>query len=171
MTDVLTPTKKLTQQGVGSHPNDWGNILNATIGHIDTALGGTLAKNITGNVTLNASDVRHTGYQFNGNLGEEAIITFSSFYGMAVIQNNTNVVLNCGISGGQSVSVPSTYAFAIWSDGVNFRGLTEVIDKLAWTAAISPTATSGSNTLPNKPVGFLIVNIDGASYKVPYYGM
>jgi len=171
MTDVLTPTKKLTQQGIGSHANDWGNILNTTIGYIDTALGGTLTKNLTGNVTLNASEVRNTCYQFNGSLSEMAIITFSSYYGMAVLQNNTNVTISCGISGGQTVNVPTTYACAIWSDGTDFKGLTDVVDKLAVVAPVSHTASSGNDTLPSKPAGFLMVNIQGLFYKVPYYGM
>ena len=33
----------------------------------------------------------------------------------------------------------------------------------------SNTATSGSSSLPEAPVGFLSVNIGGVDYKIPYY--
>jgi hypothetical protein len=36
-------------------------------------------------------------------------------------------------------------------------------------SAISETATSGSATLPNNPVGFMSVNINGRDYLMPYY--
>ena len=171
MTDVLTPAKKLTQQGIGSHPNDWGNVLNTTIGYIDMALGGTLVKKLTGNVTLSSTEARNTGYQFTGTLDSTAIVTFPSYYGLVVLQNNTNVNLTCGISGGQSVTVPSTYASAIWSDGTDFKVLTDYLDKLAINAPISHTATAGTDTLPAKPAGFLTVLIAGNPYKIPYYGV
>jgi hypothetical protein len=31
------------------------------------------------------------------------------------------------------------------------------------------TATAGLGTLPNKPVGFINVTVNGVAYKVPYY--
>ena len=37
------------------------------------------------------------------------------------------------------------------------------------SSAISETATSGSATLPNSPVGFISVNIGGTDYLMPYY--
>ena len=37
------------------------------------------------------------------------------------------------------------------------------------SSAISGTATSGSATLPNNPVGFISVNIGGTDYLMPYY--
>ena len=33
----------------------------------------------------------------------------------------------------------------------------------------SPTASSGEGVLPSKPVGFIIVTVNGQQYKVPYY--
>jgi hypothetical protein len=36
-------------------------------------------------------------------------------------------------------------------------------------SVISQTATSGSATLPNNPVGFISVNISGRDYLMPYY--
>jgi hypothetical protein len=35
----------------------------------------------------------------------------------------------------------------------------------------SPTATTGTATLPAKPVGFINVSVDGKPYKVPYYNV
>lgn len=35
----------------------------------------------------------------------------------------------------------------------------------------STTATSGSATLPANPVGFIIVNVNGKPFKVPYYNL
>jgi hypothetical protein len=35
---------------------------------------------------------------------------------------------------------------------------------------ISTTATAGSATLPTKPAGFMMIAIDGSTYKIPYYG-
>ena len=37
------------------------------------------------------------------------------------------------------------------------------------SSAISGTATPGSATLPNNPVGFISVNIGGTDYLMPYY--
>jgi len=36
-------------------------------------------------------------------------------------------------------------------------------------SVISETATSGNATLPNNPVGFMSVNINGRDYLMPYY--
>jgi hypothetical protein len=35
----------------------------------------------------------------------------------------------------------------------------------------SSTATTGSGTLPAKPVGFINVTVNGQSFKVPYYNV
>jgi hypothetical protein len=35
----------------------------------------------------------------------------------------------------------------------------------------STTATTGTATLPAKPVGFINVSVDGKPYKVPYYNV
>jgi len=35
----------------------------------------------------------------------------------------------------------------------------------------SATATTGTATLPAKPVGFINVSVDGKPYKVPYYNV
>ena len=35
----------------------------------------------------------------------------------------------------------------------------------------SPTATTGTATLPAKPVGFIKITVGGKPYKVPYYNV
>ena len=35
----------------------------------------------------------------------------------------------------------------------------------------SPTATTGTATLPAKPVGFINITVDGKPYKVPFYNV
>lgn len=35
----------------------------------------------------------------------------------------------------------------------------------------SPTATTGTATLPSKPVGFINIVVNGKPYKVPYYNV
>ena len=35
----------------------------------------------------------------------------------------------------------------------------------------SATATTGSGTLPAKPVGFINITVNGVAYKVPYYNV
>ena len=35
----------------------------------------------------------------------------------------------------------------------------------------SPTATTGTATLPAKPVGFINITVNGKPYKVPYYNV
>lgn len=35
----------------------------------------------------------------------------------------------------------------------------------------SPSATSGSATLPSNPVGFIEMTVNGKIYKVPYYNV
>ena len=35
----------------------------------------------------------------------------------------------------------------------------------------SPTATTGTATLPAKPVGFINITVGGKPYKVPYYNV
>jgi hypothetical protein len=173
MTDVLTPAKKLVQQGIGTHANEWGSVLNTTLGYIDTAFGGTLVKPVSGNVTLTTEELRNTGYRFTGNLDAKVtpIITFPAFSGLAVLQNNTNVPIICGISGGQSITIPSPYCAAIWSDGIDFKVLGDCLDKLSVETPISHTASAGSDTLPTKPAGFLTVIIQGLARKIPYYNL
>lgn len=35
----------------------------------------------------------------------------------------------------------------------------------------STTATAGAATLPANPVGFIIIQINGTNYKIPYYNV
>src|SRR5580658_5923489 len=108
MPDPQTPAKGLTQPQVGGDNNEWGYLLNTDLALIDSALGGTLALSVSGNTTLNNTQVENTGYKFTGTLSAEATITWPAFFGFAMIENNT------------------TGGFSIWSDGTNFTKTTTV---------------------------------------------
>jgi len=43
------------------------------------------------------------------------------------------------------------------------------LNLLNFTSA--PTATTGTATLPAKPVGFINITVNGKPYKVPYYNV
>jgi hypothetical protein len=51
MPDPTTPAKGLTQPTVGADNNTWGGLLNIDLSLIDSALGGTLSKSISGTTT------------------------------------------------------------------------------------------------------------------------
>lgn len=36
---------------------------------------------------------------------------------------------------------------------------------------IAPSATAGSATLPANPAGFIVITVNGKTYKVPYYNL
>lgn len=155
MSDLLTPTKGLTQPGTGSHFNGWGSILNANFGLIDTSLGGTLALAITGNTSLTSMQVQNTGYNFSGTLGAPTSIIFPAYYGLAIISNNTNQTLSCGITGGIAVTIPSGASGAIWSDGLNFISISSLSQsdqsqfatKVDWQIAVNAIGTISSASL------------------------
>ena len=52
---------------------------------LDTALGGTLVKSLSGNATLTQTEASNTGYNFTGNLSSNATITFPAFRGFLAI--------------------------------------------------------------------------------------
>lgn len=155
MTDLLTPSKGLTQPATGSHFNEWGTIVNANFGLIDASLGGTLALAITGNTALTATQAQNTGYNFTGSLGTTTSIIFPAYYGLAVISNNTNQSLVCGVTGGTAVTIPSGFVGAIWSDGRNFLSTSSLSQseqdqfstKVDWQIAINALGTLTSPTL------------------------
>lgn len=154
MSDLLTPSKGLTQPATGSHYNEWGTVLNANFGLIDSSLGGTLALAITGNTTLTTIQVQNTGYNFTGSLGASTSIIFPAYYGLAIISNNTNQPLICGITGGTAVTVPSGLVGAIWSDGLNFISTSSLSQsqqdqstKVDWQIAINAIGTVSSSSL------------------------
>jgi hypothetical protein len=128
MPDPITPAKNLTQPLVGGDNNAWGGLLNTNLSLIDTALGGTLALSISGNTTLNTTQIENTGYEFTGALTGTVTITWPNFAGMAVIQNGTSggFSITCGISGGASVTVLNGETVSIWSDGTNFYRLAQI---------------------------------------------
>jgi Pectate lyase superfamily protein/Periplasmic copper-binding protein (NosD) len=125
---TTTPAKGLTQPLVGGDNNTWGGELNTDLALIDTALGGTLAKSISGNVTLSSTEAQNTGYEFTGTLSGIATITWPSFSGFAAIQNGTTggFSITCKVSGGTSVTVGIGETVGVWSDGSNFYRLAQV---------------------------------------------
>lgn len=148
MPDPQTPAKGLTQPQVGGDNNTWGNLLNTNLALIDTALGGTLALSISGNTTLNSTQIQNTGYEFSGSLSGTATITWSSFSGFAAIQNNTTGghSIVCGI-GGATVTVQDGETVAVWSDGTNFTRLTQSAVRLIALATVNfYVATTGSDS-------------------------
>jgi len=172
MTDVLTPAKGLTQQTVGDNNNEWGYILNTTIGLIDAALGGTLVKTLTGDVTLTSTEATYTGYHFSGTLAGTATVTFPSFSGMAAIRNSTTHTISCGVAGGVFVIVPVGGCSAIWSDGTDFVNLLSPtgISLALSTLSISDTIAVGTN--PSAAIGHDAGNTvisSGVPFRVPAY--
>ena len=59
--------------------------------------------------------------------------------------------------------------------GGNLSGVTVTASSLtgnvALTNSTATTATAGTHTLPSSPVGFVIVNINGTNFKLPYYNL
>ena len=49
------------------------------------------------------------------------------------------------------------------------RVYTSLIALLFYTT--SATATAGAAVLPTAPVGFIVVLVNGSSYKIPYYNV
>lgn len=151
MTDVRSDNtrKGLTQPTVGGDNSAWGGLLNTDLSLIDSALGGTLAKSISGSVTLTSTEAQNGGYEFTGSLSGTATITWPAFSGFAAIENGTTGghSITCGIAGG-TVSVLAGETVAIWSDGTNFARLAQVGGGIGATGsgqvvlATSPTLTT-----------------------------
>ncbi|HWB48358.1 MAG TPA: hypothetical protein VG651_04550 [Stellaceae bacterium] len=125
---TTTPAKGLTQPTVGGDNNTWGNLLNANMSVVDSALGGTLSLTISGNTALTTPQVQNAGYVLSGTLTGTTTITWPSFYGFAAIQNDTTggFAISCGISGGAFVTVLNGETVPVWSDGTNFYRLAQI---------------------------------------------
>src|SRR4051812_45387767 len=108
MTDTLTTAKSLTKQTIGANDNSWGTILNATLDLVDKALGQTLPKALSGDVTLSSTEAQNLGYAFTGALSAAAAVTWPAFYGPLFIRNATTggFSLTCGMAAGATVVVP-----------------------------------------------------------------
>lgn len=122
MPDVLT-RKKLTKQTIGANSNTWGTILNDTIQRADDALAGELAKEISGDTVLTATEARNFSYRITsaGDLTDNAIITFPLYYGFLAIENATTggQALIAGMAG-ETVAVAPATKIIVVSDGVDF---------------------------------------------------
>lgn len=129
MSDTITPNKQLTEPTPGGDGSTWPTIINTDLGLIDSALGGTVSKAISGTTTsLSGSDITNASYVFTGATTALNTITWSSFHGSAVLTNSTsgNQLIACGLSGGKYVYVVPGEAALIFSDGTNFNKISQV---------------------------------------------
>jgi hypothetical protein len=119
--DTLTTTKSLTKPASGSHQNAWDVPINANFDLIDAALGATLTKSISGDVTLSSTEAENIGYIITGTLSANATVTFPTFYGPLYAKNGTsgskNVILAMGASA--TITVLPGETVAVMSDGAN----------------------------------------------------
>ena len=46
---------------------------------------------------------------------------------------------------------------------------TVAANQIGYGATVAGTASAGAATLPANPVGFIVVNIAGTPFKIPYY--
>ena len=144
MPDPTTTAKGFIKPTVGSDNNIWGGLLNTNFDLIDSAVGGTLTKSISGTTTsLSGTDIQNTGYVFTGSLAALNTITWSAFSGFASITNSTtgNQLISCGISGGTYATVRNGESALIWSNGTNFSKIA-----IIGVAATRQTFLSGSGT-------------------------
>lgn len=122
MTDTLTAAKSLVKQTPGGNANNWGAILNSTLDLADKALGQTLTKAISVNVTLTATEAQNIGYVFTGALTGNVTVTFPAFYGPAIIRNKTTggFAIVVGMASGTTVTVGDNTSALVFSDGTDF---------------------------------------------------
>jgi hypothetical protein len=74
-------------------------------------------------------------------------------------------------AGSASVSNSSGNAYVTIKTGLTILGATPTApaSQLGVGATTATTATSGSETLPAQPAGFLVMNLGGTVIKIPYY--
>ncbi len=140
MPDTLTTSKSLTIQTPGGNANTWGGIANTNTTLIDKALGGTLTKALTGDVTLNATEAQNIGYEFTGALSADVTVTFPTFQGPIYIRNKTTGghSVTVGMAAGETVVVPASLDANVYSDGTDFFILsTHGVNTVAATGAVS----------------------------------
>lgn len=127
MPDTITPAKGLTLPTQDSDTDNWGEILNADLALIDTALGGSVEISISGNIRLTNTQSQNTGFHFIGTLTGTATITWPAYSGLAMVSNATTggFSILCGV-GGASVFVQNGETVGIWSDGTNFKRLSRI---------------------------------------------
>ena len=182
MSDPTTPAKGLTLSDVEGDDGVWGELLNADLALIDSALGGTASISISGTVVLTDSQIENTGFSFIGTLSAPAEIIWPSFSGLAVIRNDTGggQSILCQITAGTPITVANGETVALWSDGTNFYRLAQAGGGIGQTGSgqvvltntptissptiITPTfvgAASGSGTIPNSVLANSSITIAG----------
>jgi hypothetical protein len=126
MADTFTTGKSLTKQTIGGNQNTWGDVLNTNMDRIDSAISGPVAISISGDTSLTDDQAKNIFYDLSGTLTGDANITFPTYYGIALVRNNTTggFVLTAKMASGATVSIPNGRAVMVISDGSNFRALT-----------------------------------------------
>jgi microcystin-dependent protein len=134
--DNLSPLLNLLLMGDGQHFNTWGDLTNANLNIIDTAIAGNSTVNVgSGNVTMTPAQTAAAILTFTGALTSATIVTLPPVPGRWVISNQTTgfaLSLRAGPTGAQVV-IPSASIqnHVYYTDGVN------IFDASASTAAIS----------------------------------
>ena len=121
---MATTNKGLDQPAAGS--TNWDVPLNANFGYIDSALGGTVIKSVTGigptPVVLTAAEYRNLGLFFSGTL--TANVTYqipAGVGGQWVVSNDTtgSYTLSIGIAGyPYTLQIPQASKRTVYSTGV-----------------------------------------------------
>lgn len=122
---MATTNKSLDQPASGS--TNWDVPLNANFGYIDSALGGTTTKSVTGigttPVVLTAAEYRSLILNFTGTL--TANVTYqvpSGVGGEWIVSNNTTGAYTLtidNVASGASVVIPTGGRQLVYSDGTN----------------------------------------------------
>ena len=144
---MATTNKGLEQPAVNS--TSWDVPLNANFGYIDSSLGATTSKSVTGvtatPVVLAVAEYRSLILNFTGTL--TANVTYqipSGVGGDWIVQNNTSgaFTLTIGnVAGGTSVSIPNGGKVLVYSDGTNIYSVDPVLAPRAW---VNFDASSGA---------------------------
>lgn len=143
-----TTNKSFEQPTAGS--TNWDVPLNANFGYIDTALGGTTSKSVTGvgttPVVLTADEYRRLGLSFTGTL--TANVTYNIPAGVGgqwIVSNDTTgaFTVSIGMTGyGFSVTIPQGSKRTIYSNG----GGIDFAETSLGNGTVTSVAVSGGTT-------------------------
>lgn len=157
---MATTNKGLSQPAAGT--SSWDVPLNANFGYIDSALGGTTTKSVTGvtatPVLLTDAEYRSLILNFTGTL--TANVTYqipSGVGGSWIVSNNTSGAFTITISNvaaGASAVVPAGARQILYSDGTNIHAtvVTSITGGTISGGTITGTAVSGG-TINDTPIG------------------
>lgn len=130
---TFTPNKAYDVPVVGSDTNNWGTLLNTSLGIIDRNLGGELVKAVGGNtdVTLNSTEAQNLVYALTGILTGNVNVLWPATIGLYLVSNQTTgsfaLTLKSTVPGG-TVTIPRGGFAIIYSDGTNFFNLPNAAD-------------------------------------------